>query len=374
MRYYSETIPLFEASNYLNARLSKKRTSDFIRTLENNEAITSDERWIFFQKITELEAELDSFIVTDDPLVRRYFTPLEMKTDRQIQIPLTLGLMLLSIPPDIKQPFDFDDLFDFYKNAPQEKVLDLLYERLYPFFTDSKDKDATMSGFVAAVNSVLIKTDDKWAVIDCASNPAEHLEALRPLVTRTMKLIVEKSKPLSGFIKGEMDAFCAKGQLERRIDFLFGSGIKTEDIAGTEIYPSIFDINGAVIGSLSEDRSIKYLIIGLYLNMLYQIRTSAGSSAEHVKLLKMLSDQTRFNILHELCDHQTYGQELADKFGGARSAIYYHLERLLSFGLLDLEMTEYRMLYTMNKEAVFEKLTALRDYLVNGWKPETTDG
>lgn len=373
MRYYSETIPLFEASMYLSARLSEKRTSDFIRTLENNETITSDERWIFFKKITELEAELDSFIGTDDPLVKRYFTPLEMKTERQIQIPLTLGLLLLSIPPDITPPFDFDDLFDFYKNAPQEKVLDLLYERLYPFFTDKKDKDTTMSGFVAAVNSVLVKTDDKWAVIDCASNPAEHLDVIRPLVTRTMELIAKKSKALSDFIKGEMDAFCAKGQLERRLDFLFGSGVKIETVAETDIYPSIFDLNGAVIGSISEDPSIKYLIIGLYLNMFYQIRTSSGSSAEHVKLLKMLSDQTRFNILHELCDRQTYGQELADKFGGARSAIYYHLERLLSFGLLDLEMTEYRMLYTMNKEAVFDKLTALRDFLVNGWKPETTD-
>ena len=86
--------------------------------------------------------------------------------------------------------------------------------------------------------------------------------------------------------------------------------------------------------------------------------------------MKMLSDPTRFKVLHELCDRESYGQELADKYGGARSAIYYQLDKLLSFNLIDLKMTEYRNLYTMNKQNVYDKMNAIRDYLLNGWKPE----
>ena len=87
----------------------------------------------------------------------------------------------------------------------------------------------------------------------------------------------------------------------------------------------------------------------------------------------MLSDRNRFKILHELCGRESYGQELADKFGGARSGIYYHLEKLLGYGLSDVRMTEYRTLYKMNRQNVYDNLTALRDYLVDGWKPENAE-
>ena len=84
----------------------------------------------------------------------------------------------------------------------------------------------------------------------------------------------------------------------------------------------------------------------------------------------MLADNTRFNVLHELCDSSSYGLVLAEKFDVTRNAMYYQLEKLVGYGLLSLEFDERRLMYTMNKKAVFEKLTALRDYLVNGWKPE----
>ena len=38
--------------------------------------------------------------------------------------------------------------------------------------------------------------------------------------------------------------------------------------------------------------------------------------------------------------------------------------------MIELRSSEYRMLYTMNKRNVYDKLNSLRDYLLNGWKPE----
>ena len=50
--------------------------------------------------------------------------------------------------------------------------------------------------------------------------------------------------------------------------------------------------------------------------------------------------------------------------------MYYHIEKLMSIGLVDCKVTEYKMLYTMNKLNVYNQLTAFRDALLQGWKPD----
>ncbi len=370
MRYFSEIIPLFEASHYLSQRLSDVRTGAFIHNLEQSGTNISNERWTYFKRIASLESELDE-IIRPDTIIERYFTPLKTKASQLSGMPLSIGSVLLAMPPELERPFTYDSLIDYHRNASERARLDQFYERLFPFFSDKREADTTMSGFVAALSDVLVETEDKWAVIDCASNPCEHLETLRPLVTKTMALIEEKALAISDFISAEMEDFCTPENLEKRLRFFYNSSITMENLSRAELYPSIFDFNGICHVAMNDSpSSFCRIIIGLYLNSLYILRTDEKDPSNHVKLLKLLSDPTRFSILHELCDRRSFGQELADKYGGARSAMYYHLEKLFGMGLLDMEMTEYRNLYTMNKQAVYEKMTAMRDYLVNGWKPE----
>ena len=112
------------------------------------------------------------------------------------------------------------------------------------------------------------------------------------------------------------------------------------------------------------------IIGGVYMAVLTRAPADFGKPEKHLILLKNISDPTRFNILHDMCDNEAFGQELAEKYMTTRSAMYYHLEKLMGIGLIELRSSDYRMLYTMNKRNVYDKLNALRDYLLNGWKPE----
>ncbi|MBR4636346.1 MAG: helix-turn-helix transcriptional regulator [Clostridia bacterium] len=375
MHYYSEIIPLFEAFVYLSERFSESRTSDRIRSFEPRKEEISAERWTYFQRIVELQNELDDLIAPSE-LIEHYFTPLKTKTELPAYRTITLGGLLLQIPAQMQPPFDFDQLLSYYKTASQKDLLVLFYSStLAPFFNDTNNfDDISVSTIVAAANDNIVSTEDKWALIDCITNPCEHLERLRPVVEKVMDHIENRSEAFSGFISKQMEGVCGKDKFIRNMSELMSTELKQKDIANASVYPSLFLFNAYKVDyeAANKKNTLEFyrFIIGVYYNTLLELRRQRGNPGVHIQLLKMLSDQTRFNILHDLCGKQSYGQELADKYGGARSAIYYHLDKLLSFNLIDLKMTEYRNLYTMNKQNVYDKMNAIRDYLLNGWKPE----
>lgn len=342
-----------------------------IKFFESSKTYMSENKWTYFCRISELQQELDNLIPIDDT-TKYYFTPLKTHNAMPADRTLTLGGMLLTLPATLEYPFSYDDFIEYCRRLPQQELLDSYFDSaLSPFYKDSIDvEEISMAKFVSAVNSLIVETDDKWALIDCATNPCKHLEKLRAIVTKVMDIIKARSLEMHEFIMQEMNKFCTDGKFEVKIGRYLRTEINPKNLDVAKVYPSLFSFNGIQMYYLSNTFEFSRLIIGIYINTMYEIGRKTNNSNAHVQLLKMLSDQTRFNILHELCGRQSYGQELADNFGGARSAIYYHLEKLLGYGLVDLEMTEYRMLYTMNKQNVYDKMNAIRDYLLNGWKPE----
>ncbi|MBR0156550.1 MAG: helix-turn-helix transcriptional regulator [Clostridia bacterium] len=373
MQFFPEIIPLFEARLYLNERFSGFRTSAIIKHFEPKKELMSFKKWTCFCRIAEIQRELDELIPADE-LMKRYFMPLKTKTDLPGDRSLTLGGLLLSLPPTLDCPIDYDDLVAYCANAPQQDLMDAyFFNSIAPFFKDKCEFDSVnMAKIVSSVNEILVDTEDKWAIIDCISNPCEHLERLRPLVIEVMKQIKEKSKEFSDFIVEEMQSLCGDSTFPAKLGEVIRREVKQKDVANAKVYTSLFSFNGVDMTYESDSFAFNRIIIGIYINTLIELIGKNNSPAPHLNMLKILSDPNRFNILHELCHRQSYGQELADKFGGARSAIYYHLEKLLGYGLIDLEMTEYRMLYTMNKQAVYDKMNAIRDYLLDGWKPGDT--
>ena len=373
MQCFFEVVPLIEACIYLSERFSKNRTADRIKYFESYKPYMSNEKWTCFQKIGELQKELDDLIPIDDTM-KQYFTPLKTQIDIPSDKTLSLGMMLLSLPLTLDYPFSYDDFIGYCRSLPQQELLAMYCNFVFfPFFKYDIDaeEEIPMSRFISTVKNTLVDIDDKWMLIDCAADPFEHLEKLRPIVTRVMDIIERRSKEMQGFIKQEFERFCEKDQLAEKLRKYLRTDIKSENLETVKIYPSLMSVNGIQMVSHSSNTcDLSKLIIGIYVNTAFELRQRNDNDYNHIKLLKMLSDQTRFNILHDLCGRQSYGQELADKYGGARSAIYYHLEKLLGFGLIDLEMTEYRNLYTMNKQNVYDKMNEIRDYLLDGWKPE----
>ena len=365
MEYTTEIIPLFEANAYLSQRFIQERISFKIDEYSMKKNITTNFNLAYFRKITALEKELDDAF-PETELMRYYFSPLKTKEDRPNE-KLCIGGMLLAIPSNMNALFTFDALVEYLRVLSKDELLCHFYDSaVMAFASEPAEPISDLSDFMTVIDGILVNPEDKWNLIDAAGSPIPHLERLRELVCAVADRIAShcgEFAPLlaecrNSFIENDLSAYLRMFNIEVDV------GEKSELL----IFPSIFMFN--VLNLTVSSTGVNRIIMGFFVDRLLHSRSLTATADNHISLVKALSDGTRFMALYSLRNRYSFGQELADEFGGTRNAMYYHLEKLMGIGLIDCKVTEYRMLYTMNKQNVYDKLTALRDFLVDGWKPE----
>lgn len=364
MQLFPEISSYFEALMYLQYRFSTQRAVDRINKVMTESAKTQMPHCAYFQKIAELEAELDSHIGFED-LIRYYFMPLKTK-ETQPSLVLSPGAMLLTLPDDLDYDCDYNSILNFYEHASEEEKL-LHFCDVYMFSSEHHNagKCKSISDFMPIIDDILVENEDKWKLIDVVANPIKHLLKLQPLISEIVSCIEKRKSDFSPLIESffsETKPLVDSGRLLEQL----GIELHSDVADNTVFYPSIFIFNGLFI---RESNNTPQMFLGLFFIPLMMARQKNTDIKGHLEFLKILSDSTRLRALYALCNKDSYGQELAEKIGGTRNAMYYHLDKLFGFGLVNRKETEYRTLYTMNKKNVYDKLTALRDFLVDGWKP-----
>lgn len=80
--------------------------------------------------------------------------------------------------------------------------------------------------------------------------------------------------------------------------------------------------------------------------------------------IRLLADQTRFDILCYLRSHDAYGQELAAKFGLSRNTIHHHMTKLLAAHLVKCTVDGNRVYYRADAETISRLLARQRELLL----------
>ena len=369
MTISNKIVPLFDAVVYLSKRFCPNRISQSIKRMITGHpdmqinSLTCCERYIL------LESELDKKFEQDNTMLY-YFTPLKTVHPNN-SAAISLGSLLLSNISTIPSLDSYDDIIDYYSLEKQDEIFNRYRDNsLEPFIPTPGEGCNNLQEFIQIINSIFEKPEDKWAIIDVVSNPVFHLEKLKSLVCAIADYISDASNLFINDIEELISSFNSKHDLR---DILSSLNIDLGSVTLERItfHPSIMMFNGMSITVLGPDQV--RIFSGIYMNHVVGSRNNQLQIDSFVPMLKALSDGTRLKALKEMLDKYSFGQELAEKLGGSRNAMYYHLEKMVSIGLIDCKVTEYRMLYTMNKRNVYDKLTALRDFLVDGWKPEDED-
>lgn len=365
MRFIAEIIPYNEARLYLSKRFSRERTSQEIEKNRFKKDSVPSYDFTYIEKIAELERDLDrEFEVTE--LMTRYFKPLKLKEERPSD-PISIGAMLLNSPQMLAEEATIDTVIEYFReNTLDDNMPHFFKSYLLPIGVGDDNKH-TLNDFMQLTNELLADSEEKWAFVDAAMNPIEHLQKLKPLVSAVTEFIRKRCIEFDPLVKHVGEFITSKADRDEL--FINMIHLSEEKLETSLVYPSLFLFSEAIFTHYPNcaDQIIE---LGCYLDVLVKYRKQSNDPEVHLSLLKVLADNTRFNVLHGLCDSSFYGLMLADRFGVTRNAMYYQLEKLAGFGLLSVELDERRTMYTMNKKAVFDKLTALRDYLVNGWKPD----
>ena len=126
-------------------------------------------------------------------------------------------------------------------------------------------------------------------------------------------------------------------------------------------YPSLFT-GVSVLASYCEPL---YMHFGLHLFDLLALRLSVSASSEQAEVfLKIIADNTKLGILKLLQQKPMYGIQLADALNCTNANISHHMHVLLDNALITVKKENNRMYYSLNKEAINERLDSLKTLFV----------
>ncbi len=94
------------------------------------------------------------------------------------------------------------------------------------------------------------------------------------------------------------------------------------------------------------------------------LASARGPEVEVCEAIRLLADQTRFDILCYLRDHDAYGQELAARFSLSRNTIHHHMTKLLSAHLVKCTVDGNRVYYRVDEASVSRLLDRQRELLL----------
>ena len=378
MHFFSEIIPIAEARIYLSGRFSGTRIRDRLESVSKYIPYMSNEHSSLLKSLVELEAELDAKFAPDD-LMRSYFTPFMAREEIQYGSMFSIGGMLMSLPAEAKPPFGLDEIISVYKSWSSDDLMDFFMLKFC--LADRSEIGRGAAGCMAIADKYLTNADDKWRFMEAVTDPFPHLEKLRPLIEGVADYIRQRSAEFEPLLKAALEDFNAFSSEDEILRKGLGIGLSKKDLEKAESYLSLMAFNsGAVIPSMHyyhkqdalPEAKVR-IMFGAIAFFVLRFRSGQINADEYLVLLKLISDPTRFKVLHDLCDKSSFGLELAEKYNTSRGTMYYHLDKLRELGLIDLNSGEYRMLFTMNKQNVYDKLNAIRDYLLNGWKPDDAE-
>ena len=103
------------------------------------------------------------------------------------------------------------------------------------------------------------------------------------------------------------------------------------------------------------------LVIGYRYPEIVQIWGSGNQGLlSKLSILKVLADETRLKILLQMNQGPKYLTELADTLGFSTPAVKYHLEKFLTVSLIQMEKSENKIYYTLNKVNFKELISELK--------------
>lgn len=132
------------------------------------------------------------------------------------------------------------------------------------------------------------------------------------------------------------------------------------------IRPFLFGIDALLTVPPYASSSVQVYCGILRSDLQTALATARGAEVEVYEAIRLLADQTRFDILCYLHDRDAYGQELATRFGLSRNTIHHHMSKLLAAHLVKCTVDGNRVYYRVDEMSVSRLLDRQRELLLPG--------
>ena len=224
-----------------------------------------------------------------------------------------------------------------------------------------EEPELTGEELSARVLSLNADAESKVAVLELYHRGGPVLEEAMALVEQVVRCM-EKELPLlercCGSFVSQIRAQGPEAVLART------SSLNSNPDRSDVVRPFLFGMD-TLLAVTPEGEGPVQVYCGILRSELQNALASAkGPEVEVCEAIRLLADQTRFDILRYLRDHDAYGQELAAKFGLSRNTIHHHMTKLLAAHLVKCTVDGNRVYYRVDEKTVSRLIDRQRELLL----------
>lgn len=269
---------------------------------------------------------------------------------------------------------EFNDINELIAQAFEGPVEDLQISLLEYFDNEKRElsfykhlfeDDATLFEFI---NSLEIPVICRWELYGIIRKPEEILEPLKLFCHRVKRKLrnvyKENAEIIKSFNKGMNVKLKTQEEqiFKKELSGFLNKNYFKED-KDIEITYSL--INETLFYSYQTEDTF-YFILGLEYETLIKNHVFRDSSGINDAFLKVFSDKSRMSIFRSLLNEEMFVGQIAESQGMILSTTSYHLDLLLSVGVLTARSHGKKIFYSVNKELVSDQLRKIADLIEKG--------
>lgn len=259
-----------------------------------------------------------------------------------------------------------DEHMSFVENLSHFSITKMLVKTLIDSKLKNDDdlieKIANNRGNVVDfIKELDISKSSKWDVYCFIENIEEYKTGFVSLIKAYIPMYKKLLKKQSKFID-EVNDYIMKNIESEGTEFIkeyTNNFISLSEFKRLYITSSYFD-SYLIYFTLMNNTEDCYLVVGPYYQ---QVFNQNDYVEKYLKVLKNLSDKTRFGIMKYILDNKRYGQEIAEKFNISNASVSYHMNNLLFLNLVEISKKDNKVFYKLNKQRVTETIRFLEDEL-----------
>ena len=232
------------------------------------------------------------------------------------------------------------------------------------FIEDLSSIGTTINDLLILIGKLPISTDDKWAVVDCIVNFDSYVDELHAMLQPVVEILGQNMELYSPLLNSVLQYLYSipPDSIEQHFSDEYSMQIAPRSIG--RIYPLLLAMNRLSVQCSEYADEQVTVFIGVYFREMLALQQIQSNPNDISQAVKAISDPKRLEILRSMRNEPQYGQELSERFGLTATTTHYHLNRLLTTGLVSCNVDGYRSYYLMDTKSVSLLLDRIRHYLL----------
>ncbi|MGZ9583522.1 ArsR/SmtB family transcription factor [Paenibacillus marinisediminis] len=221
------------------------------------------------------------------------------------------------------------------------------------------------------IESLELEAQDKWLCMLIYQNFERYLKELLAILEQAIMLYEQKLSALQPMLSEFYTTYHKIAQHNPESLLQENFHIKLGPIEHIYVIPYIMGCN--MLTSMNpegqEESDTDYLFLGVLFEHLAASVEHVVSDEKLCKMLKSLSDTSKFAILKSIRNNSAYGQELAERLNLTTATISHHMNSLINSGFITIEKQANRIYYQMDMHRVKQFIEQLQTSLLNPDEP-----